>query len=301
MSVQWPDNTKSQFGKDVLQAAFEPATDLSFNDDDLAALLDAYPREHLGIWTFGEHREGDAPAVRGAAPDASGAEIIAALHRGCIWLNLRDANQHLCELKPVAKDIFDSLQSAAGRKVFSRDMGLLISSPKVHVHYHLDIPYVALFQLRGQKRIWLYPAEEDFAPCDKIEDMVHMRKEEDLPFRAAFDAQATIIDLKPGMGLTWPQTAPHRVQNEDCLNVSLSCEFMTTSALVHANALYANDLLRRQLKRHPQRPGQSVVSDLGKAAIARAMKVLSRRGPRRSPTPVTFHIDPSAKSGLRTI
>lgn len=160
---------------------------------------------------------------------------------------------------------------------------------------------VALFQLRGEKTVWVYPSDETHAPSNVVEDMVHMRKEEGLPFRAEFDEAATRIELKPGMGLTWPQAAPHRVQNADCLNVSLSCEFMTPAALIRANAIYTNSLIRQRFGKIPPRPDAVTFRNISKAGVARVIKAVSRSPKRQSPTPVTFKIDPEAVNCLRIL
>lgn len=301
MKVNWPDNAKRRFGSEILHATHDLDTQAAFADDGLVALLDGYPREDLGIWTFGAHGEGEAPAIRGSAAAATGAEIMEAIHRGKIWLNLREANLKLPELQTIATEIFGSLEEAASRKLRKQDMGLLISSPDIHVHYHLDVPMVALLQLRGQKRIWLYPSKEEFAPSAAIEDMVHMRKEEGLPFETHFDDHSTVVDLKPGMGLTWPQMAPHRVQNENCVNVSLSCEYMTIGALIEANALYTDSVIRDQFHLSPTRSGTPAPIKVGKAALARAIKAVSRKAPPKSPTPITFEVDVTQETCIRQL
>lgn len=301
MTVTWPQSAKSEFGKSIISATHDLHENEMFSDEGLAALLDAYPREDLGIWTFGQHGEGEAPAIRGGAPNATGAEIMEAVNRGTIWLNLRESNKRLPQLQPFADEVFGTLQSTVGRSLMKKDMGLLISSPKVHVHYHLDIPLVALFQLRGQKRIWLYPADDKHAPTKVVEDMVHMLKEEGLPFEQSFDEQATIIDLKPGMGITWPQASPHRVQNENCVNVSLSCEHMTMGSLINANAIYTNALIRKRFKMDQRLPKAVTPTSIGKAAIARAHKLVARKGPRKSPTPVTFELDTREENCVRPL
>ncbi len=301
MTVKWPQDTKHAFNEKLIEASFDPNAYGRFDDAYLSEILDEYPREELGVWTFGDHAEGEAPAIRGEANDLKGKDILEAVKSGHIWLNLRQANHRIPRLKTISDSIFGSLSQASGRKLFKQDMGVLISSPKVHVHYHLDIPMVALFQLRGEKTVWVYPGDETHAPSSAVEDMVHMRKEEGLPFRAEFDDAATKIQLKPGMGLTWPQTAPHRVQNADCLNVSLSGEFMTTAALIRANAIYTNSLIRQRFGKTPPRPDAVTFRNISKAGIARLIKVASRSPRRQSPTPVTFRIDPEAVNCLRIL
>ena len=301
MFVDWPDHSKETFGKDVLLAKHNISNSNLFSDDGLAQLLDAYPREKLDIWTFGKQREGHNPALRGRAPKMSGKDIVDAVRHGQIWLNLRRASEEIFDLEHIAGTVFESLDTAIGQRTTKHDMGLLISSPNVQVHYHLDIPMVALFQLRGRKRLWLYPRNEAFAPASYVEDIVHMKREEDLPYRNHFDDQAQRFDLVPGMALTWPQLAPHRVQNANCINVSLSCEYMTMKSLVNANAAYTNAFLRERMNLSPKLPNQVGAATYSKAAFAQIHKKLSSRGPRRSPTPITFELDTSKENCVKPL
>lgn len=301
MFVDWPDRSKEVFGKDVMFAEHNISKSNLFTDDGLAHLLDEFPREKLDIWTFGKQREGHNPALRGRAPKMSGRDIVDAVKHGEIWLNLRRAGDEIADLEHISGTIFDSIDSAIGQRTTKHDMGLLISSPNVQVHYHLDIPMVALFQLRGRKRLWLYPRSEEFAPPSYVEDIVHMKREEDLPFRNHFDEQAQLIDLVPGMAITWPQLAPHRVQNANCVNVSLSCEYMTMNSLVNANAAYTNAFLRDRMNLSPKLPNQVGAVTYSKAAFAQIHKKLSPRGPRRSPTPITFELDTSKENCVKPL
>lgn len=301
MQISWPDHSKQSFGKEILRAAHTLGQSNLFSTDGLAHLLDLYPRESLDIWTFADNRDGEHPSMRGRAPKMSGHEIMEAVKHGRIWLNLRRASDEIGSLQPIADAIFGSLEAASGRRTMKQDMGLLISSPNVHVQYHLDIPMVSLFQLRGRKRIWIYPTEETFAPSEYIEGIVHMTREEDLPYKNAFDQHARVFDLEPGMAVTWPQLAPHRIQNANCVNVSLSCEFMTMQSLVNANAIYTNAYLRKNMRLLPKALNGMDPGTLGKAAFARAHKAITRRGPRTAPTPVSFELDTSKEDCVRSL
>lgn len=301
MHVNWPGSTKSQFGSAILQAEHTLHSSPLFSDAALEALLDAYPREHLGVWTFADHGEGEEAPIKGDARDLSGREILEAVRRGRIWLNLRASNQLVREYESVGETIFNSLQDASGRKVIKRDMSVLISSPGIHVHYHLDVPLVALLQVRGEKTVWFYPATADFAPDERLEAIVLREQEEGLVFRNEFEAHAEKLDLKPGMGVTWPQNAPHRVQNGAMMNVSLSCEFMTLPALLRANAIYANGRLRRQFGAAPRRPGEVTPMTFGKAAMARVFKGFERARADAAPTPASFVLDLGTASCIRPI
>ncbi|WP_300379021.1 hypothetical protein [Henriciella sp.] len=301
MAIQWADNVKDSFGRTLVPAEHSFHNSPLFSDAALAALLDMYPREHLGIWTFAEHGEGEEAPVRGEAPGLSGEELLDAVRSGRIWLNLRAVNHRVSDYAGLSDTIFDSLQTATGHRIFKRDMGVLISSPNVHVHYHLDIPMVTLFQVRGQKTVWFYPPTSRFAPDEKVEAIVLKEQEEGLAFSNDFEADAREILMKPGMAVSWPQTAPHRVSNGGMMNVSLSCEFMTLPALLRANALYANGRLRRRFGAHPKRPDRVDATTLGKAALARILKKIAREPRANTPTPPTFQIDPSAPGYTRML
>ena len=123
--------------------------------------------------------------------------------------------------------------------LFRSDLGLLISSPKAQVLYHFDSPLVMLWQLRGRKRVWVYPPEAPYLQREQVEALVTGRSTEQIPYDPAWDRAAQVFELEPGMMVSWPQNAPHRVENGDMLNLSLSIEFMTPEALLHANVAYA--------------------------------------------------------------
>ena len=289
MAFEWSDNIETGFRRETVTATHDLHTRPQFSDAGLSEILDAYPREKLGIYKFPPHAEGHVKAEHGRAPDLAGAELLEAVRSGHIWLNLRAVNAHLDVFREMAGEIFGSMERRSGERVLKPDVGLLISSPNIHVHYHLDIPVVALVQVRGVKTLHLYPARAPFAPDEQIEAVVLRESEEDVAFRKDFEAEAQTIELQPGMALTWPQNAPHRVQNSDSMNVSLSCEFMTLPALIRANAIFTNGLIRRRFGGKPSISPKLGPATLAKAAIARAAK-LTHRVPEKGPTPLSFEL-----------
>lgn len=299
--VDWPQAARAEFGKSIIEARHSIHNSPLFCDGSLAALLDLYPRDQLGIWTFADHGEGEEAPVKGEAPDMSGEELLEAVKNGRIWLNLRATNSHVADYAPIADQVFNSIQYMSGQRVLKRDMGVLISSPNVHVHYHLDIPMVALFQVRGEKTVWFYPPTERFAPAAHVEAIALREKEEGLPYSASFDLMAQEFPLRPGMGVTWPQTAPHRVQNGNMLNVSLSCEFMTLPALIKANATYANGRLRRDFGARPSRAHSVSAGTVSKALLARAFKRVGKPQNSAAVTPATFAVDLAAPNCTRAL
>ncbi len=295
MQFHWQENSSDIFPSEIIRANHDLHKDERFSDEGLANLLDQYPREKLGIYSFPAHAEGRVKAIHGRADELSGAEILSAVKQGRIWLNLRAVNTHLAEYEKIKSELFSQLDQAVNTSTFKQDVGVLISSPNIHVHYHLDIPLVCLVQIRGEKTVSLYPAKPPFATAEQIESVVLKEQEEEMDFEHRFDEDVTRIELKPGDAISWPQNAPHRVQNGDMLNVSLSCEYMTTSALLRANALYTNGVMRRSLGIKSGLPKSGGFEVLSKAVIARGIKVF-RKSPEKADTSVGFEIDQETQS-----
>ena len=287
--LKWQNEIQNEFDLSTLHAAHKLHESPLFSDEGLAEILDIYPRDRLGLYQFPPHATGRVQARHGCADGLSGAELLRAVQAGKIWLNLRAVNTYSGSYSDVADGIFGSIEQATGQKTMKHDVGLLISSPNIHVHYHLDIPLVCLVQLRGRKTIHVYPNKAPFAPADQIEAIALREREEDIHFEDAFDNAADVFELRPGQALTWPQNAPHRVQNADVMNVSLSCEFMTRAALLRANAIYANGRLRRRLGWTPSLADKISTSIVLKAAAAQIAKRIYRR-PQAVPVPKTFRV-----------
>ncbi|MFN8733612.1 MAG: hypothetical protein ACK5ZD_10660, partial [Hyphomonadaceae bacterium] len=51
--VSWPDDVSQRFGRETIVAQHDLHTRPMFSDAGLAALLDTYPRDKLGVFTMG--------------------------------------------------------------------------------------------------------------------------------------------------------------------------------------------------------------------------------------------------------
>jgi hypothetical protein len=262
-----------------------------FDDAGLEELLDRYPREKLGVFTMGEDPVAWTTWRKGSAGAMTGSRLLEAAQAGRIWLNLRAANAYLPEYAALGEEIFAEKQVQSGRKTFKHDLGMLISSANAQVFYHLDVPLVSLWQLRGRKRVWVYPVEAPYVGQETLERIVLKETAEQFTFDPAWDKGAEVYDLTPGAMVTWAQNAPHRIENGPMLNVSLSIEFMTPAALMRANVIYANGVLRRRAGLRPKVQDGFGPVGLGKVALARAAKALKLQTPHERVLPVTFQLD----------
>lgn len=281
------DGRAAHFGREVQTFRHGLHHQPVFTDEGLVELLDRYPRQHVGVFTMGETPDSWR---RGRLGEIAGAELLNRVREGRLWLNLRGASEHDQEMAVIRDAIFaETRANVPGFRPFRTDAGLLISSPNARVFYHLDIPRVMLFHLRGHKRFYVYPREAGYIQPRDLENVARGLTEEEIPYVAGLDAGAQVLDLNPGDMVHWPQNAPHRIDNGNDLNVSLSVEFMTPLALMRANALYANGWLRERFGWQSGLEWQPSASWAWKAPLAQILrKVVASRRARPAPLPPSF-------------
>jgi hypothetical protein len=289
--VDWPQGVGARFSKETLVATHNLHKREMFSDAGLESLLDRYPRDKLGVFTMGTDPVDWTSWALGSPDDLSGVELLQAVRDGRIWLNLRAANQYLPDYAALSDEIFREKEDAIkGLKTMKRDVGVLISSPNAQVFYHLDSPMVSLWQISGTKHVRVYKPELPFASPEQIEAVVLKERDEQMPFDPDWDASAQHITLDPGMMVTWPQNAPHRIVNGPMMNVSLSVEFMTPPALLRANVIYANGVLRRRWQMDPSIQAGLNPKALAKFGLARVFKALKLQKSNKHRLPVTFRL-----------
>ena len=296
-----PSGVEGDFGRKQLNFQHNLHEREMFSEAGLERLLETYPRDAFNIYTMNDDlRTGKRVFRRGEAGDASGAEIMQAIRTGRLWLNLRAVNEHLEEYEQLCSEMFGGLEELVpGLRTLRRDCGVLISSPKARVFYHLDIPLVTLWQVKGEKTLYVYPQGQPFANDDQIEAIVLRESEEEINYEDEFEQSAQSYILKPGSMVTWPQNAPHRIDNGDSLNVSLSCEFHTMESVIRANAIYTNGVLRRKLGMDPEIDKSGSLGLYTRAGLARVFKAFNSRKVFEKEVPVTFVVDSSAEQGFR--
>lgn len=240
-----PDQSRA-FGKAPMSFRHRLLDTGLFEDDALAALLDAYPAELYDINLFDFDGEGQAQMRTGVRGRLPGREVLAGIKQGRVWVQLRRVEENYPALGAAMRQAFRQIAgNAPGFKPAQINGQLILSAPGAKVPFHADAPGVVLFHLRGKKRVWIYPADEAHMPQQLMEEIVLKQQTEDLPYRREMDAAAQLVDLSPGMAVTWPLHAPHRVENVEGFNVSLSVDYQTWGTRIVNGAHYANGLLRR--------------------------------------------------------
>ncbi len=219
-------------------------TDL-FSDKNIAQLIENLPRERVAINTMAPsgHKADSWSYVDRAGK--SGQEIIDDVKSGQLWINITQIET----LDPRFSDLLEQIYLELEKdlpdfKTFKRSIGLLVSSPKAQVFYHADVPGQSLWQIRGKKRILIYPNSKPFLLPNEIENVVRAVTEEEITYEDWFDEYAEVHDLEGGMMLHWQLNRPHRVMNLEGMNVSLTTEHWTPEIRRNYAMNYGNGLLR---------------------------------------------------------
>ena len=217
-----------------------------FSDEKLLKIFDRHDPDELLIYRMGSDHHALDDFKYGSRGQLSADELLDAVKSGKLWLNIINLTTNHEFFDELVDDIYDELeQTVPGFQTVFRSANLLISSPDSQVYYHADAPQNMLWHLRGEKRVWVYPNEERFAPREWVEMIFTRESDDDLPYEPEFDEHATAYDLRPGDMLTWAQNTPHRVENLRGLNVSLTTEHYTPQAMKKRLTYLSNHYLRR--------------------------------------------------------
>jgi hypothetical protein len=261
------------------------------------------PPEHCYINTMDKRSHNPRSRREGAFAGLSGAEAIEAVRSGNIWINIHKPNQTIPAYGALLDEVFAEFEGRVpGLRTYKQSMTLLISSPKVQVYYHCDVPGQMLWQMRGRKRVYVYPNKPPFLTQPAMEKIVLGEAHETvMPYHAWFDDYAEAIDLEPGAMLHWPINCPHRVANHDSLNVSMTTEHWT-DPLRNVYAMnYANGVLRRMTGAKELSRSTSGAGFWGKAAFAAFMKKSGLQARNQRKRTIDFAVDPTAPDSVRDI
>ena len=247
-----------------------------FDDASLLELFDRHDPDELLVYRMGDdHRKLD-DFQYGSRGSLSAAELLDAVKSGKLWLNIINLTTNHASFSRLVDEIYDQLEADVPNfRTVYRSANLLVSSPTSKVYYHADAPLNMLWHLRGEKRVWVYPSDERFAPREWVEMIFTRESDDDLPYRPEFDDFARPFDLQGGEMLTWPQNTPHRVENLSGLNVSLTTEHYTPEAMKKRMTYLSNRYLRRWFGL----PATDVRLDGPRAAMKRTLFRIARRLP----------------------
>lgn len=297
--LAFPAGDEAAFGSGLVHFKHPFADSGLFSDDRLAELIERYPREYYLVnAVFGPENRPDWRS--GTLEGLTGQEVLTAVRTGRLWLCLRRLDIVAPEIDALVERAFREMAARNPRQRTSRHKSsLLVSSPGARVLYHADVPMIALWHVRGRKRIWLYDAaNREMLPDEVLESVVLREREEEIPYDPSWDNAARTIDLEPGWALSWPHNTPHRVDNLDGLNVSITTDFFTPEAQRKYGVYYTNGVLRRQFGMTPKSASSDGIGALAKCVAALGLKKFGVHRARERALIQSFEINPHAPGQL---
>jgi hypothetical protein len=297
--TSWDSTHAKLWGNHPIRLQHRLHTSPLFSDGILAELIEHYPRSHYSMVKVGE-RNGNKVWREGEIGSLSGSQVIESIAAGGLWLNLRNVQKVDNRYAELLEEILDEISARVGLPpVISRDCGILISSPNAQVYYHSDLSGQSLWQIRGRKRVYLYPPVPPFLSSEKLERIILSGIEVDMEYDPWYDKHAAVFDIEPGEMLNWPLYAPHRVDNHDCLNISLTTEYWTDPIRRSMMMNCGNAVLRHKLGFTPKGNALHGPGFWLKAALQAGVKrsgLLGKRGAQSRP--IEFQLDPGRPGAI---
>ena len=291
--TKWDETHSELWSHQPIRLEHEMHKSPAFSMDDLAKLIEGYPREHYSLVQTGAQgasrvwREGDSGNL-------SGRDVIDAISRGGLWLNMRDVGSVDSRYRKLVDKMFEEIHARMPSFEIPRghQESILISAPNAQVYYHADMPGQSLVQIAGRKRVYVYPNSAPFITAEHLEDIALFNVEVDLPYKDWYDDHAKVLDIGPGQMLGWQMNAPHRVENLDTFSVSMTISY-TNDAIRRSEIVHlANGMLRHRFGYTPKSRNLRGPSYFAKAVMQKLLRdgkwVKRERSARR---PIDFTLD----------
>jgi mannose-6-phosphate isomerase-like protein (cupin superfamily) len=112
----------------------------------------------------------------------------------------------------------------------AREAFAFVSEPHAFTPYHMDPEHNFLLQIRGTKRIEIFDGEDRSILSEEELERFWTGGGRNLVWDDRLAAKAKSFTLRPGEGLYFPVTHPHRVFNGPETSVSFSVTFRTRAA-----------------------------------------------------------------------
>ena len=275
--VEWDEERAKALPHQVVRTTHRLVDTELFTDESLIRIFETHDPDYLLVYRMGSDHTKLDDFELGKRGNLSSTELLEAVKQGKYWLNILRMQDCHAEFAELINGVYDELEAKMpGFRAYFRSANLLVSSPSAQVYFHADAPLNMLWHMRGQKKVYVYPPnDERFAPAEHVEMIFTRESDDDLPYDPSFDEFATAYELDPGQMITWPQNTPHRVENVSGLNVSLTTEHFTPEGIRKRNTYLANHYLRRWLRL----PMRSTRTDGFLPALKRAAYYACKRLP----------------------
>ena len=275
-----------------------------FSDASLARLIETTPRHSYHVNTMDVTTHDPRTRREGMIEGLSGTDALEAVRKGHIWILLQQPHDVDGGYGDMLREVYAEIEERVpGFKSYKHKMSILISSPKVQVYYHADVPGQTLWQVRGTKRVYVYPNTRAVPAAAQHREDRAGRGARDLAALRALVRRLRRGDrprARPHAALAAQLPAPHRQRR-------------LPQRVVHdrAHDRRAAQRLRRQLRQRRPAPHTGTsrpdAADIGRWPLRPAR---ARGGPqvlwacrrsRKSGFKIDFKVDPTAPFSVRNV
>ena len=185
-------------------------------------------------------------------------ETLANIERAGSWVALRNIETD-AEYRDLMMACLAQIVPLAERrtgKAYRPEGFIFVSSPRAVTPFHLDPEHNILMQVRGQKSMHLFPADDEQIVSARQHESYHDGGHCNLTYDPSIEAKAAVWRLGPGDALYVPVKAPHWVENGDEVSVSLSITWRSEESDRQRRVYRLNRLMREHGLNPPAlRPG----------------------------------------------
>jgi hypothetical protein len=175
-------------------------------------------------------------------------------------------------LRDVLNTIYENAPLKVRKDIVLGESLIFINSPYRKTVYHLDLEPSFLLQVRGEKLVSVFDQTDGRIISHEILEEYCNGNHDAAVYRNEAQANAAQYHLMPGLGVHFPSTAPHWVQNGAQVSVSVNINFDLRSTHHQMKPIYRVNRYLRRLGLRPTPPGRSAVLDSLKAAVGNTVR-----------------------------
>ncbi|MDB5513042.1 MAG: transcription factor jumonji jmjC domain protein [Enterovirga sp.] len=207
--------------------------------------------------------------------DLEPVEVVRRIREANAWMVLKRV-ERVTAYRALLQEVLDGVARDMGHRD-AADAGftnlegfVFVSSPNATTPFHSDPEDNFFVQIHGDKFFHVIDnSDHSVVPGEAFEVTPAMHR--NLPYRAEFEARATVFEMKAGDGCFVPYLWPHWVRTGETYSISMAMTWKSPAVRRSNKVLFMNGMLRKW--GFPQKPlGVSPVLDGAKAAAYTALR-----------------------------
>jgi hypothetical protein len=195
-------------------------------------------------------------------------EAIEGIDRTGAWVILKHCELD-AEYKALMERVMLDIERLSGTDLLKNtrllEAQIMLTSPGRVTPYHIDNECNVLLQIRGEKDVSVFDQTDREVLTERELERFWVGEWNAADYKLRYQNRAKVFRLTPGGAVHIPVTAPHWVQNDNNVSVSLSINFEWKDELI-SNVYRANFILR-SLGIRPRSPGVSHLVDSTKHLV----------------------------------